>query len=63
VETTCPKGFTKLKSGKCQRIVQEPDEEQEIQLPNLNLKGTVRPRKKCNEGFTPDKNGRCVPIQ
>ena len=115
VETTCPKGFTKLKSGKCQRIVQqpdcprnfvlnpktgqcepfkgniqracpdgmifsrqrqrcvpfepeqepefEPDDEPQLQLPNLNLKGVVKPQKKCNDGFAPDKNGRCVPIQ
>ena len=41
----------------------EPDDQPELQLPNLNLKSLVKPQKKCNEGFAPDKNGRCMPIQ
>ena len=70
IQRACPDGM--IFSRQRQRCVPfepeqvpefEPDNEPQLQLPNLNLKGVVKPQRKCNDGFAPDKNGRCVPIQ
>jgi hypothetical protein len=70
IQRACPDGM--IFSRQRQRCVPfepeqkpefEPVDEPQLQLPNLNLKGAVKPQKKCNDGFAPDKNGRCVPIQ
>ena len=70
VETTCPKGFTKLKNGKCQRIVEQPPEEQGCPrnfVLNRNT-GECEPirlnvPKACPEGTEfSRKRQRCVPV-
>ena len=70
VETTCPKGFTKLKNGKCQRIVEQPPEEQGCPrgfVLNRNT-GECEPirlniPKACPEGTEFDrKRQRCVRV-
>jgi hypothetical protein len=70
VETTCPRGFTKLKNGRCQRIVEEPPEEQGCPrgfVLNRNT-GECEPvrlnvPKACPEGTLFDrKRQRCVRV-
>ena len=70
VETTCPRGFTKLKNGKCQRIVEQPPEEQGCPrsfVLNRNT-GECEPirlniPKACPEGTEfSRKRQRCVPV-
>jgi len=67
VEITCPKGFTKLKSGKCARIVEEPQGCPRNFVLNRNT-GDCEPirlnvPKACPEGTEfSRRRQRCVPV-
>jgi hypothetical protein len=67
VEKDCPKGFVKLKSGKCMRIVEQPDCPRNFVLnPNSGRCEPIRLNvpKACPEGtiFSRQRQ-RCVPFQ
>ena len=70
METTCPKGFTKLKSGKCQRIVEETPQQPDCPRNFFFNKNTgdcepvrLNVPRACPEGtFFNRKRQRCMPV-